>query len=64
MFCIGCEQPMVSGQMGARTRYHGGWAGLNCLTDGIAVLPDSATTLFAFSTGQSSFDTIVDVAAV
>ncbi|MFT5389920.1 MAG: anaerobic selenocysteine-containing dehydrogenase [Gammaproteobacteria bacterium] len=40
---------------------HDGWEDLNSLSDGAPVLPDSATSLFAFSTGQSRYDTMVDV---
>jgi anaerobic selenocysteine-containing dehydrogenase len=39
-----------------------GWPDLNRLTGGAAVLPDNAVDLFAFSAGQASFDTRVDVA--
>lgn len=38
-----------------------GWPGLNQLTGGAAVLPDSAVDLFAFSAGQSRFDARVEV---
>ena len=40
---------------------HDGWPGLNDLTDGAAVLPDEATSLFPFSTGQSAYDAFVEV---
>jgi anaerobic selenocysteine-containing dehydrogenase len=40
-----------------------GWAGLNRLTAGHAVLPDAAVDLFAFSAGQAAFDARVEVAA-
>jgi anaerobic selenocysteine-containing dehydrogenase len=39
-----------------------GWPGLNRLTSGAPVLPDSAVDLFAFSAGQATFDAMVDVA--
>ncbi len=40
-----------------------GWAGLNTLTSGAAVLPDAAVDLFdSFSAGQASFDARVEVA--
>jgi anaerobic selenocysteine-containing dehydrogenase len=39
-----------------------GWPGLNRLTEGAAVLPDAAVDLFAFSAGQATFDTRVEVA--
>ena len=39
-----------------------GWAGLNRLTAGAAVLPDAAVDLFAFSAGQATFDAMVEVA--
>lgn len=42
---------------------HDGWPGLNDLTNGEQVIPDSATALFPFSTGQSAFDAFVDIAA-
>ena len=38
-----------------------GWPGLNCLTEGAAVLPDAAVDLFAFSAGQATFDARVEV---
>lgn len=41
---------------------HDGWPGLNDLTEGHRVLPDAATALFPFSTGQSAFDAFVEVA--
>jgi anaerobic selenocysteine-containing dehydrogenase len=40
-----------------------GWPGLNTLTSGEPVLPDSAVDRFAFSAGQASFDARVEVAA-
>ena len=40
-----------------------GWAGLNTLTSGAAVLPDAAVDLFEFSAGQADFDARVEVAA-
>jgi anaerobic selenocysteine-containing dehydrogenase len=39
-----------------------GWTGLNRLTAGAAVLPDSAVDLFAFSAGQAAFGAMVEVA--
>jgi len=40
-----------------------GWAGLNTLTSGAAVLPDAAVDLFdRFSGGQAEFESRVDVA--
>jgi anaerobic selenocysteine-containing dehydrogenase len=38
-----------------------GWPGFNALSDAGAVLPDTALDSFAFSVGQSSFDTTVKV---
>lgn len=38
-----------------------GWAGLNELTSGEAVLPDAAVEAFGFSGGQASFDAAVEV---
>jgi anaerobic selenocysteine-containing dehydrogenase len=40
-----------------------GWAGLNTLTSGDAVLPDAAVDALAFSAGQASFDARVEVSA-
>ncbi len=40
-----------------------GWAGLNTLTDGRAILPDAAVDLFRFSAGQAAFEAKVEVAA-
>jgi anaerobic selenocysteine-containing dehydrogenase len=40
-----------------------GWEGLNRLTSGQSSIPDDAVDLFAFSSGQASFDAMVDVAA-
>jgi anaerobic selenocysteine-containing dehydrogenase len=40
-----------------------GWPGLNALTGGEAVLPDTAVDAFAFSAGQARFDARVQVAA-
>lgn len=40
-----------------------GWPGLNTLTGGGPVLPDAAVDLFGFAAGQSTFDTMVEVAA-
>jgi anaerobic selenocysteine-containing dehydrogenase len=42
----------------------GGWPELNQLTGGNAVLPDPAVEIFAFSSGQSSFDARVEVIAL
>lgn len=39
-----------------------GWAGLNNLTSGQAVLPDAAVSIFGFSAGQASFEAKVEVA--
>jgi anaerobic selenocysteine-containing dehydrogenase len=39
-----------------------GWAGLNGLTSGRAVLPDAAVEAFGFSGGQAGFDAAVEVA--
>jgi anaerobic selenocysteine-containing dehydrogenase len=39
-----------------------GWAGLNNLTGGRAVLPDVAVDMFNFSAGQASFEAMVEVA--
>jgi anaerobic selenocysteine-containing dehydrogenase len=38
-----------------------GWAGLNNLTGGQAVLPDVAVDVFGFSAGQASFEAMVEV---
>jgi anaerobic selenocysteine-containing dehydrogenase len=38
-----------------------GWAGLNDLTSGAAVVPDAAVDVFAFSAGQASFDARIEV---
>ncbi len=43
---------------------HDGWAGLNTLTSGAPVLPDSAVDLFDFAAGQAEFEAFVDVEAV
>jgi anaerobic selenocysteine-containing dehydrogenase len=39
-----------------------GWAGLNRLTSGAAVLPDAAVDIFPFGAGQASFAAAVEVA--
>ncbi len=39
-----------------------GWAGLNAVTSGAAVIPDDAVDLFPFAAGQASFDAQVQVA--
>ena len=39
-----------------------GWTGLNRLTAGAAVLPDTAVDIFGFSGGQAAFDAWVEVA--
>jgi anaerobic selenocysteine-containing dehydrogenase len=39
-----------------------GWVGLNALTDGRALLPDSVVSLFGFSAGQASYEARVEVA--
>jgi anaerobic selenocysteine-containing dehydrogenase len=39
-----------------------GWEGLNRLTSGRAVLPDTAVDAFGFSGGQAGFDAMVEVA--
>ena len=41
-----------------------GWAGLNNLTGGQAVLPDAAVDLFGFSAGQAAFDAQVEVVSL
>ncbi len=41
---------------------HDGWPGLNALTEGAAAVSDEATRIFAFSTGQSSYESFVEVA--
>ncbi len=41
-----------------------GWPGFNALTDGSAVLPDSALTGFPFSVGQAGFGAVVDLVKV
>jgi hypothetical protein len=38
-----------------------GWPGFNALTDGSAVLPQTALDGFAFSVGQSNFGALVQV---
>ncbi len=38
-----------------------GWPGFNALTDGRAVLPDSALTGFPFSVGQAGFGAVVEL---
>jgi anaerobic selenocysteine-containing dehydrogenase len=40
-----------------------GWAGLNTLTSGEAVLADAAVDVFAFSAGQASFEARVEITA-
>jgi anaerobic selenocysteine-containing dehydrogenase len=40
-----------------------GWAGLNVLTSGAAVLGDEAVDIFAFAAGQASFEARVEVTA-
>lgn len=42
---------------------HDGWPGLNDLTAGYSAIPDAATKLFPFSTGQSAFEAFVEVSA-
>jgi anaerobic selenocysteine-containing dehydrogenase len=41
---------------------HDGWLGLNTLTSGAPVIPDSAADLFGFGSGQAEFEALVDVA--
>jgi anaerobic selenocysteine-containing dehydrogenase len=41
-----------------------GWEGINRLTSGQSSIPDEAVDLFAFSSGQASFDAMVDVATL
>jgi hypothetical protein len=41
-----------------------GWAGLNTLTGGQAVLPNIAVDLFGFSAGQATFDARVEVVSL
>ena len=38
-----------------------GWQGINRLTSGDAILPESALSLFPFSVGQASYDAMVEV---
>jgi len=38
-----------------------GWAGLNTLTSGDAVLPDGAVEALGFAAGQAAFDARVEV---
>ncbi len=45
-------------------RLRDGWAGLNRLTSGAAVLPDAAVDVFSFAAGQARFEARVEVAAV
>jgi anaerobic selenocysteine-containing dehydrogenase len=40
-----------------------GWAGLNTLTSGEAILPDEAVDALPFSAGQAAFDARVEVSA-
>lgn len=40
---------------------HDGWPGLNTLTDGGSAIPEAATQIFPFSTGQAAYDAFVDV---
>ena len=41
-----------------------GWAGLNAVTSGEAVIPDDAVDLFPFAAGQAAFDAAVEVEGV
>ena len=41
-----------------------GWPGLNTLTSGSAVLPDTAVDFFEFPAGQAGFDAMVEVTPV
>jgi anaerobic selenocysteine-containing dehydrogenase len=41
-----------------------GWADLNSLTSGQAVLPDAVVDLFGFSAGQATFDAMVEVVSL
>jgi anaerobic selenocysteine-containing dehydrogenase len=41
-----------------------GWAGLNAVTSGDAVIPDAAVDLFPFAAGQAAFDAAVEVEGV
>ena len=38
-----------------------GWPGMNVLTDGSSVLPESALSAFHFSVGQNNFGALVDI---
>jgi hypothetical protein len=38
-----------------------GWAGLNALTSGEAVLPDHAVEALGFAAGQAAFDARVEI---
>ena len=40
---------------------HDGWPGLNDLTSGAPCLPDAATKIFPFTTGQSAYEAFVEV---
>lgn len=40
---------------------HDGWPGLNSLSDGGAAIPDAATRIFPFTTGQAAYDAFVEV---
>ena len=40
-----------------------GWAGLNTLTSGEAILPDHAVDSLSFSAGQAAYDARVEVSA-
>jgi anaerobic selenocysteine-containing dehydrogenase len=41
-----------------------GWVGLNRVTSGQAVLPDTVVDMFGFSAGQASFEARVEVASL
>lgn len=55
----------VTDQIPAGTLWiHDGWPGLNDLTNSTAAIPDTATGLFPFSTGQAAYDAYVELAKI
>jgi anaerobic selenocysteine-containing dehydrogenase len=56
-------QAHVTGRIAGGTLWlRDGWAGLNRLTSGEAVLPDAAVDAFAFAAGQARFEARVQIA--
>jgi anaerobic selenocysteine-containing dehydrogenase len=43
---------------------HDGWPDLNTLTDGSPAIPDAATRIMPFTTGQAAYDAFVEVSQV